>query len=68
MVMTITAIVIATEYTKNIDNNPNITLDYTFVYEGNTYNLKLNKKNIKFDETIEWYGPLYLLKYAGKNK
>lgn len=53
---------------KKLVNNPNITLDYTFVYEGNTYNLKLNKKNIKFDETIEWYGPLYLLKYAGKNK
>ena len=53
---------------KKLVNNPNITLDYTFVYEGNTYNLKLNKKNIKFDESIEWYGPLYLLKYAGKNK
>ena len=32
--------------------------------EGNTYNVSLNKKNINYKDSIEWFGPLYILKYA----
>ena len=49
---------------KKLYDNPNVTLNYTFEYEGNTYNVSLNKKNINYKESIEWFGPLYILKYA----
>ncbi len=38
--------------------HPEVTVDFTYNFEGGTYEALLN--SVETDETIPWYGPLYL--------
>lgn len=50
---------------KTLQDNPNITLVFSYTYENVDFKVKLNGKTVKAYTTIPWYGPLYLYAYYG---
>ena len=50
---------------KTLQDNPNITLVFSYTYENVDFKVTLNGKNVKAYKNIPWYGPLYLYKYYG---
>ena len=45
---------------KLLEENPQITLVYSYSYDGVDYKVTIPGKYVKTDTTIPWYGPLYL--------
>ncbi|MBP5599480.1 MAG: InlB B-repeat-containing protein [Lachnospiraceae bacterium] len=45
---------------KTLQDNPNLTLVLSYSYEGKDYNVTLPGYMVKADDSIPWYGPLYL--------
>lgn len=45
---------------KTLQDNPNITLVFSYTYLDKDYKVTLPGKNVKAFDTIPWYGPLYL--------
>lgn len=48
---------------RKLKDNPQITLDMSYSYEGVDYHAVVPGKSVIVDDTIPWYGPLYLNKY-----
>ena len=48
---------------RKLKDNPQITLVLNYTYENVEYNVTIPGKNVVVDDTIPWYGPLYLNKY-----
>ena len=48
-------------------NNPNLSLEFTFTYEGQEYTVFIPAGAMAklYDPSIPWYGPAWLLKYFG---
>ena len=51
------------EFMQLLQSNPDLTLEYTFNYDGATHTVALNK--VEADNNILWYGPAYLLAKYG---
>ena len=45
---------------KLLEEHPNITLVFSYSYQGNDYKVSISGKNFKADPKIEWYGPVCL--------
>ncbi|MCR5738257.1 MAG: LysM peptidoglycan-binding domain-containing protein [Lachnospiraceae bacterium] len=45
---------------KLLEENPQITLVFSYSYDGTDYKVTIPGKNVKTDPSIPWYGPLYL--------
>lgn len=45
---------------KTLQDNPKITLIFSYTYQGLDYKVTLSGQNVKAYATIPWYGPLYL--------
>lgn len=45
---------------KTLQDNPNITLVFSYTYLDKDYKVTLPGKNVKAFDTIPWYGPMYL--------
>ena len=52
---------------KILEDNPDITLVFTYTYQGKNYKATIPGRNVKTDPKIPWYGPLYLNGYYGVN-
>ena len=52
---------------KTLEDNPNITLVFSYTYQGKNYKATIPGRNVKTDPKIPWYGPLYLNGYFGAN-
>lgn len=50
---------------KMLQDNPKITLVFSYTYQNVDFEVTLSGKNVKAYTTIPWYGPLYLYKYYG---
>ncbi|MBP5298026.1 MAG: hypothetical protein J6Z09_02625 [Lachnospiraceae bacterium] len=51
---------------RKLKDNPQITLDMSYSYEGVDYHAVVPGKSVIVDDTIPWYGPLYLNKYYSR--
>lgn len=49
------------EIMEALANHPEVTLEYTATYEGETRVLSINGSQIQLDEEIPWYGPAWLM-------
>ncbi len=53
-------------FMKALANNPLVTVDLTFEYDGKTYNVVIPAGKAEYSEDIDYYGPMYLVgKYGG---
>ncbi len=52
---------------KTLQDNPKITLVFSYTYQNIDFKVILNGRNVKADPTIPWYGPLYLYTLYGGN-
>lgn len=50
---------------KTLEDNPQITLEFSYVYGNSDYMVRICGKDVKTYTDIPWYGPLYLLKFYG---
>lgn len=50
---------------KLLSENPNLVIDFKYYYEGQYYHAIIPGDKVIIDESIPWYGPLYLNKYYG---
>lgn len=50
---------------KTLQDNPKITLVFSYTYQNVDFKVTLPGKNVKAYTTIPWYGPLYLYAYYG---
>ncbi len=50
---------------KTLQDNPKITLVFSYTYENVDFKVTLPGKYVKAYTTIPWYGPLYLYAYYG---
>ena len=50
---------------KTLQDNPKITLVFSYTYENVDFKVTLNGKTVKAYTNIPWYGPLYLYAYYG---
>ena len=49
-----------------LKNSPSVTLDYTYTYQGKEYHVVIpGGKSVIVDESIPWYGPLWLAAHYG---
>ena len=49
-----------------LQNSPSVTLDYTYTYQGKEYHVVIpGGKSVIVDESIPWYGPLWLAAHYG---
>lgn len=53
------------EIMEKLQSNPQVTLVYTFTYEGETYTVTIPGRSVIADPEIPWYGPAYLLAHYG---
>ncbi len=51
---------------KKLEDNPNITVVYTYSYMGTDYKATIAGKNVHSNIPIPWYGALYLNQYFGE--
>ena len=51
---------------KFLSENPQITLIFSYTYQGLDYTVTLLGKNVKYDSNIPWCGPLYLYDLYGR--
>ena len=51
---------------KFLSENPQITLVFSYTYEGLDYTVTIPGKNVKYDPNIPWCGPLYLYGMYGR--
>ncbi len=51
---------------KMLQENPQITLVFSYTYEGLDYVVTLPGKYVKYDPNVPWCGPLYLYGLYGK--
>ncbi|SDA41285.1 LysM domain-containing protein [Lachnospiraceae bacterium G11] len=51
---------------KILEENPQITLVFSYTYQGLDYRVTLPGKYVKYDPKIPWCGPLYLYGLYGK--
>lgn len=51
---------------KLLSENPQITLIFSYTYEGLDYVVTLPGKYVKYDSNVPWCGPLYLYGLYGK--
>lgn len=54
------------EIMKQLQDNPNIELDFSFTYEGVQHRVLIPAGKAIVDEEITWYGPLWLIKMYGE--
>lgn len=53
-------------FMKALANNPYVTVDMTYEYDGTTYHVVIPAGKAEYDEEIDYYGPMYLVgKYGG---
>lgn len=52
---------------KILEDNPKITLVFSYTYQGKNYKATIHGSNVKTDPKIPFYGPLYLNGYFGEN-
>lgn len=53
-------------FMKALANNPYVTVDMTYEYDGTTYHVVIPAGKAEYSEDIDYYGPLYLVsKYGG---
>lgn len=45
---------------KNLQDNPKITLVFSYTYQGKDYKVTIPGRSVKADPKIPWYGPLNL--------
>ncbi len=50
---------------KTLEDNPDITLVFSYTYQNMDYKVTIPGKNAKAYITIPWYGPMYLYTYYG---
>lgn len=50
---------------KTLQDNPKITLVFSYTYQGKDYKVTIPGSSVKADPTIPWYGPLYLYELYG---
>lgn len=48
---------------QKLAENPNVTLEFTFTYEGVEHTVVIPAGTAIFDESIPWYGPEWLLTF-----
>jgi hypothetical protein len=51
---------------KTLEENPQLTLVFSYTYEYKDYEVSIPGKKVKTDPKIPWYGPLYLYGHYGK--
>ncbi|MBR4732354.1 MAG: LysM peptidoglycan-binding domain-containing protein [Lachnospiraceae bacterium] len=51
---------------KTLEDHPDITLIFDYVYENEKYSVTMPGKIVKTVEGVEWYGPVYLYCTYGK--
>ena len=51
---------------KFLSENPQITLVFSYTYEGLDYTVTIPGKNVKYDPNVPWCGPLYLYGMYGR--
>ncbi len=51
---------------KTLEENPQLTLVFSYTYEYKDYEVTIPGKKVKTDPKIPWYGPLYLYSHYGK--
>ena len=51
---------------KTLEENPQLTLVFSYTYEYKDYEVTIPGKKVKTDPKIPWYGPLYLYGHYGK--
>ena len=51
---------------KLLSENPQITLVFSYTYEGMDYTVTIPGKNVKYDPNVPWCGPLYLYGLYGR--
>lgn len=49
-----------------LSKNPNVSLEFKYQYEGTTYDIIIPAGKAEFDESIPWYGPLWLIQTFGE--
>ena len=49
------------EIMKTLQDNPLVTLEYTFPFNGSSVTVTIPGSKVVADPTIEWYGPAYLV-------
>ena len=52
---------------KTLQDNPGVTLIFSYTYQGTDYKVTISGKNAKAYTEIPWYGPLYLYKHYGSS-
>ncbi|MBQ7588895.1 MAG: LysM peptidoglycan-binding domain-containing protein [Lachnospiraceae bacterium] len=50
---------------KTLQDNPKITLIFSYTYENVNFKVTLPGQSVKAYTNIPWYGPLYLYAYYG---
>lgn len=50
---------------KSLEDNPQITLVFNYMYKNEYYSVVIPGKNVKADVSIPWYGPRYLYEKYG---
>ena len=53
------------EIMKTLQDNPMLTLAYTFPFNGSTVTVTIPGSKVEADPAIEWYGPAYLVGHFG---
>lgn len=53
---------------KTLQDNPDITLVFSYIYQGISYKVTIPGSTAKAYTSIPWYGPLYLNAYYGSSK
>lgn len=53
------------EAMKYLQDHPDLTLVFNYTYENEKYSVTIPGKNVKADESIPWYGPLWLWGHFG---
>lgn len=51
---------------KLLSENPQITLVFSYTYEGLDYTVTIPGKNVKYNPNVPWCGPLYLYGLYGR--
>ena len=52
---------------KTLQDNPGVTLIFSYTYQGIDYKVTISGKDAKAYTEIPWYGPLYLYKHYGSS-
>ena len=43
-----------------MEDHPDLTLIFNYVYENEKYGVTIRGKQVKIEDSIQWYGPLWL--------